>query len=76
MQYRIERSNSDSGQVKNVRLQTPGVRTSHFKPAVREPVPSIRALSEPLSPPHVRSLSSGQRRIAALQPEPAEPRDG
>ena len=57
MEYRIERSNSDSGQVKIVRLQRPGVRTSHFKPVVREPVPAIRAASEPLTPPHAAPLA-------------------
>ena len=53
MQFRIERSNSDSGRIKIVRLQTPGVRTSRFKPLVRAPVPAIRAASEPLNRPDV-----------------------
>ncbi len=57
MEYRIERSNSDSGQIKSVRLQTPGVRTSRFKPVVRERVLAIRAASESLNSPHIASLA-------------------
>ncbi len=56
MEYRIERSTSDSGQAKIVRLQTPSVRTSRFKLLVREPELPIRAASELLSSPHVASL--------------------
>jgi hypothetical protein len=50
MQYRIERTDPHSGQIRTVRLQRPGVRTFHFKPAIREPVPSVPAFSEPLNP--------------------------
>jgi hypothetical protein len=57
MEYRIERSNIDSGHIRVARLQTPRVRTSHFKPLVQEPVPAIRVASEPLSPPHVAPLA-------------------
>jgi hypothetical protein len=57
MRFRIERVNPHSGQIKVVRLKTPGVRTSHLKPPMREPVPSIRAAGELLSPPHVAPLS-------------------
>ncbi len=57
MGYRIERSNSDSGQVKIVRVQTPGGQTSRFKPLVREPVPAFRACNEHLNPTHVAPLA-------------------
>jgi hypothetical protein len=57
MQFRIERINPHSGQIKVIRLATPGVQASHFKPAVREPVLAIRSASEPLKPPHIAPLS-------------------
>ena len=56
MQFRIERVYPHSGQVKIVRLQTPGVRTSRFNPSVREPVPATHASSEPLNLPYVAPL--------------------
>jgi hypothetical protein len=57
MQYRIERTDPHSGQIRTVRLQTPGVRTPRFKPVVREPVLATRASSEPFNPPHVAPLA-------------------
>jgi hypothetical protein len=57
MQIRIERVNPHSGRIKIVRVQTPGVRTWHFKPIVREPVPATRAASERLHPSHIAPLS-------------------
>ncbi len=57
MKSRIERSKTHSGQIRTVRLQRPGVRTLHFKRAVREPVPFIRAASEPLNSPHLAPLA-------------------
>ncbi len=53
MDYRIERSNSDSGRIKIFRLQTPGVRTSRFKPLVWAPELPVRAANESSNRPDV-----------------------
>jgi hypothetical protein len=56
MEYRIERSNSESGQIKVVRLKTQGVRISRFRPAVRAPAPAIRSVHKPKNLAYVAPL--------------------
>jgi hypothetical protein len=55
MEYRIQRSNSDSGQVKIIRLKTPGARKLHFLQITRAPRP-IPVTRKPLDPPDVATL--------------------